>query len=106
MKKSRKKRTQFTKKSYTYEFRLRCVKLCTEEGYPRAYVSEQGDVSIKTLANWIKRYNESGEAGLKDKPRSKAGRAQVHSEVKEKIVEIKNRKKLRRYKSQPRSIEI
>jgi len=65
------------------------VKLCTEEGYPRKYVSEQGDVSIKTLANWIKRYNESGEAGLKDKPRSKAGRAQVHNEVKEKIIDIK-----------------
>ena len=55
-------------------------------GYPRAYVSEREDARIKTLANWIKRYNESGEAGLKDKPRSKA---QIHSEVKEQIVEIK-----------------
>jgi len=88
MKKS-KQRKQYTKKSYTYEFRLKCVKLCCEEGYPRKYVSEQGDVSIKTLANWIKKYNESGERGLKDKSRSKAGRAQIHSEVKNKIIEIK-----------------
>ena len=88
MKKS-KQRKQYTKKSYTYEFRLKCIKLCLEEGYPRKYVSEQGDVSIKTLANWIKRYNECGERGLKDKPRSRAGRAQIHSEVKNKIIEIK-----------------
>jgi transposase InsO family protein len=89
MKKSSKQRKQYTKKSYTYEFRVKCAKLCVEEGYPRKYVSEQGDVSIKTLANWIKKYNESGEAGLKDKPRSKAGRVQVHNEVKDKIIEIK-----------------
>jgi len=69
---------------------LQCVRLCEEEGYPRAYVSEQGNVSVKTLANWIKKYNESGEDGLKDKPRGRAGRAQVHSEVKDKIIEIKN----------------
>ena len=78
-----------SKKSYTYEFRLKCVKLCVEEGYPRRYVSEQSDVSGKTLANWIKKYNEGGEAGLKDKPRSRSGRAQIHSEVKNKIIEIK-----------------
>jgi len=69
---------------------LQCVRLCEEEGYPRSYVGEQGDVSIKTLANWIKKYRDDGENGLKDKPRGgKAGRAQVHREVKDKIVEIK-----------------
>ncbi len=86
MKKSSKRRSP---KVYTYEFRLKCVRLCLEEGYPRSYVSEQGDVSIKTLANWIKRYREEGESGLKDKPRGKAGRAHIHSEVKDKIIEIK-----------------
>jgi len=86
MKKQSKRRKPRT---YTYEFRLQCVRLCEEEGYPRAYVSEQGDVSVKTLANWIKKYRDSGEGGLKDKPRGKRGRAQVHSEVKDKIIEIK-----------------
>ena len=76
-------------RTYTYEFRLQCVRLCEEESYPRNYVSEQGNVSVKTLANWIKRYRDNGEDGLKDKPRGKRGRAQVHSEVKEKIIEIK-----------------
>lgn len=85
----KKSSTPRKKRSYTYEFRLKCVRLCLEENYPRAFVAEQSDVSVKTLAAWIKRYNENGEAGLKDKPRSKAGRAQVHAEVKEKIIEIK-----------------
>jgi len=68
---------------------LQCVRLCEEESYPRTYVSEQGNVSVKTLANWIKRYRDNGEDGLKDKPRGKRGRAQVHREVKDKIIEIK-----------------
>lgn len=85
----KKSSTPRKKRSYTYEFRLKCVRLCLEENYPRAFVAEQSEVSVKTLAAWIKRYNENGEAGLKDKPRSKAGRAQVHAEVKEKIIEIK-----------------
>ena len=85
----KKSSTPRKKRSYTYEFRLKCVRLCLEENYPRAFVAEQSDVSVKTLAAWIKRYNENGESGLKDKPRSKAGRAQVHAEVKEKIIELK-----------------
>jgi len=86
MRKSTKRRKP---RAYTYEFRLQCVRLCEEESYPRNYVSEQGNVSVKTLTNWIKRYRDNGEDGLKDKPRSKAGRAQIHSEVKDKIIEIK-----------------
>ena len=85
----KKSSTPRKKRSYTYEFRLKCVRLCLEENYPRAFVAEQSDVSVTTLSAWIKRYNDNGETGLKDKARSKAGRAQVHAEVKEKIIELK-----------------
>ncbi len=57
------------KRSYTYEFRLQCVRLCLEKKYTRVFVA----VSVETLAVWIKCYNHNGETGLKDKPRNWTG---------------------------------
>ena len=93
----KKSSTPRKKRSYTYEFRLKCVCLCLEENYPRAFVAEQSEVSVKTLAAWIKRYNENGEEGLKDKPRSKAGHAQVHAEVKEKMKQNKTKQEFKNH---------
>ena len=77
------------KNKYSYEFKLKCVKLCLEEGYPRKFVADESGANLKSLGAWIKRYREEGEQGLKLKPKGKKGRQQVHPETKEKIIELK-----------------
>jgi arylsulfatase A-like enzyme len=54
----KKSSTPRKKRSYTFEFRLKCVRLCLEENYPRAFVAEQSDVSVKTLSyqGYLKKY--------------------------------------------------
>ena len=77
------------KNQYTYEFKLKCVKLCLEEGYPRKFVAAESGANLKSLGAWIKRYNEEGPQGLKPRPKGKKGHQQVHPETKEKIIELK-----------------
>ena len=47
------------------ELRLRAVKLRLEEGFPLDLVAREAKVSQSTLSNWIRRYRQHGEAGLK-----------------------------------------
>lgn len=76
--------------SYSFEFRLKAVKLHLEEGLSFSAVAEELGVNRKTLWDWVKRYGESGEEGLRGRRRSGGrGKPQVAQAVKHKIVEIK-----------------
>ena len=50
---------------YTYEFKLKAVKLFIEEDYSAKFIQEQLGVGISSLNLWVKKYRELGENGLK-----------------------------------------
>ncbi len=59
---------------YSYELRLRAVKLHLEEGYSINLISEELGVGKSTLSLWLKRYREDEDAGLRA-PRGEKGRS-------------------------------
>ena len=78
-------------KRYTFEERLRAVKLFLEEGIPAKVIVEELGVSDGPFYTWVKRYREEGEAGLRNKPKSFPGR-HVAQPVKAKIISLKKSK--------------
>ena len=75
---------------YPFEVRLRAVKFHLEEGFSLSAVSEELGLSKKTLWDWVKRYRESGEAGLRRRFKGRGSvKPKLPQAVKQKIVEIK-----------------
>ena len=58
-------------KQYSYEVKLRAVKLHLEEGLPGSLLSKELGVKTNTFWGWLRAYRERGEAGL----RGRVGRA-------------------------------
>ena len=58
-------RTGPRRKRYTYEEKLRAVKLHVEEGFNAALVCQETGVSPSSLGGWLARYRKEGEMGLK-----------------------------------------
>jgi len=83
-----------SRRPYGYEFRLRAVKLRLEEGIPAAVLCKELGVGEQTLWDWLRRYRESGEAGLRDKVVVPGSRQRLPLPVRDKIVEIKRREPL------------
>jgi transposase InsO family protein len=72
--------------SFTPEFRLEVVKLHLEDGYTIVMLANEFGCGQSTISNWIKKYNDHGEAGLsqggtrrkqKRKPQNKALQSQI-----------------------------
>lgn len=57
---------------YSYEERLKIVKLFLEEGYSATQLGQQFHLSDSSVTGWVKRYRAHGEAGLRDKIRAKS----------------------------------
>ena len=72
---------------YGYEFKARCVKLLLEEEYPLSFLSNEFDVSKDTIKRWVKAYQTSGEAGLRDKIVPVRNGRKIPGAVRRKIVE-------------------
>lgn len=72
------------------ELRLKAVKLHLEEGYTQVWIAQQLGIAEKTLVEWVKRYRQGGEEGLRPGyPHPGSGHAQVPPLVKHKISELK-----------------
>ena len=85
--KSRKKKK--TKNGpYPVEFRLRTVRMHLDEGYPASLITSEMGISKETLNKWTKRYQQYGEAGLKNLRRG-SKRSRLPGSVKDKIVQLK-----------------
>ncbi len=91
--KSKDKENRYGKR-YGYEFRLRAVKLRLEEGIPVSLLCKELGVGKQTLWEWVKRYRESGEAGLRNKVVFPGSWQKLPLAVRKKIVEIKKREPL------------
>jgi transposase InsO family protein len=75
-------------KVYSYEERLRIVKMRVEEKYPIAMICRETGVSDSAIKIWVTNYRKHGEAGLKSS-RKPMGVKRLPEAVTEKIVELK-----------------
>jgi transposase InsO family protein len=77
-------------KAYPLELRRKAVRLHLEEGLPIKLIGEELKVNLESVRNWVKRYQEQGEAGLEKRPNYPGSRkAQLHPAVHEAIVAVK-----------------
>ena len=74
---------------YPFDFRLRLVKLHTEESISVSEISQETGVSQDTLHCWLKRYRVGGEAGLHPGYASRPGREQIPGAVKRTMADTK-----------------
>jgi len=81
-------RTGTRRKHYTYEEKLRAVKLRLEEGFAFDLVCAETGVSTTSLGVWLRQYKEEGEMGLRRESWPPPGR-RLPGPVREKIVEMK-----------------
>ena len=81
------------KRIYSYEHKLKAVKIYLEEQYPIKIISQEMGMSTKSLYVWVQRYREQGEAGLKSLY-GRSRQSRVSEPVKSKIIEIKKRSPL------------
>jgi len=81
-------RTGTRRKHYTYEERLRAVKLRLEEGFNVELVCQETGVSTSSLGAWLAQYRKEGEMGLRRESSPRPGR-RLPGPVREKILEMK-----------------
>jgi transposase-like protein len=74
-------------KRYTFDEKLRAVKLNLEEGFAVPLVSEETGVSTSSLTLWLRRYRKEGEMGLRRQASPRPGR-RLPRPVIDKIVEL------------------
>ena len=75
---------------YSFEFKLRVVKLHIEEGLGVQQISEESGISQGAVFRWVKEYREHGETALLPSPAGTApGREQCPQAVKDQIVALK-----------------
>jgi len=90
-KKKRKNKSKRIVNSYSFDFRLRVVKLFLEENFPAALIQKETGLSNPVLYRWVKLYREQGEGGLRAVGSRRNGKGKLHPAVKEKIVELKKK---------------
>jgi transposase InsO family protein len=81
------------RRRYTYDEKLRAVKLHLEEGFTERLVSEETGVCVSTLSSWVIRYRKEGELGLRGQAAPRPGR-RLPAPVTEKILELKRANRL------------
>jgi len=75
---------------YPFEVRLKAVRCHLEEGFSVSLVSKELGLNKKTVWDWVKRYRERGEEGLRQRLEGAGrGKPKVSQAVKHKIVAIK-----------------
>jgi len=92
-KQGRRSRTGSDRTRYTYEQKLRAVKLLAEEGFKIALVSEETGVCVSTLYVWQRQYRKNGEQGLRGQTAPRKGR-RLPGPVVAKILELKQANRL------------
>jgi transposase InsO family protein len=79
--------------SYSFEIRLKAVKLRLEEGFPTALIIREMGIGPSTLAEWVRCYRREGEAGLQHPAQSirleRAARARLAPAVRQHITALK-----------------
>jgi transposase InsO family protein len=76
---------------HPFELRLKAVKLRLEEGFSVKLIAEQMRLNPCSIFEWIKRYQQHGEAGLRPLPRKSGYKGRLSGAIKERIIELKER---------------
>jgi transposase InsO family protein len=87
------KRKRVTKR-YSYDVKLRAIKLYLEEGMPGSLLGKELGVKANTFWGWLRAYRERGEAGLRGRVGKPGTRRRLPAPVRAKIVEIKKQEPL------------
>jgi transposase InsO family protein len=87
----KKKNKSVVRNQYSFDFRLRAVKLYLEESYPATLIHQETGLSTGVLYRWAKIYKTEGENGLRQIGARPGGSSKTHQAVKDKIVEIKQK---------------
>jgi transposase InsO family protein len=74
--------------TFTFEERLRAVKLHLEEGFTQNLVAEEMGVSLAAINKWVRLYRGHGEEGLKGPGRGVRAK-QLPEPIRKKILELK-----------------
>ena len=74
---------------YPFDFRLRLVKLHTEESIPVSEIAQETGVAQDTVREWLVRYRSGGEAGLHPGYSGRPGREQIPGAVKRAMADAK-----------------
>jgi transposase len=74
--------------TFTFEERLRAVKLHLEEGFTQETVAQEMGISSAAVYKWTARYRLQGEEALKSQSPGRPGR-QLPKPIRDKIVELK-----------------
>lgn len=75
---------------YSFEIRRQAVRLHLEEGFTLALVAREMGLSRETVFNWVKRFRQYGEQGLKvPYPYPSNRKARMAPVIKEQIVALK-----------------
>jgi transposase InsO family protein len=88
-KKRKRKRSTNQPGPYSFEFRLKVVRMYLEEAYPIPLICEETGVGRSTISNWVRKYRQEGEDGLRAKPRSPLAKSPAQKAVAEKIIGLK-----------------
>lgn len=73
---------------YPFEFRVQAVRMQLEEGYSAPLIASEMGITEETLRQWVKRYQQYGEAGLQNQRRG-TKRPRLSGRVKDKIIQLK-----------------
>lgn len=75
---------------YSFEIRLRVVRMHLEEQYPITLISEETGVGKSTISAWARKYKLYGEDGLKSRYSSSSRqKKRVNKAVENKIIDLK-----------------
>ena len=86
--KVREPRTRTKRRRYRFEEKLKAVRLHLQEGFTRDLVESEVGVSKTTLATWVRRYRDYGEAGLQGQAAPRPGR-RLPAAITDKIIQLK-----------------
>ncbi len=73
---------------YSYQFKLKAVKLYLEEDYKAKFLAEQLGIGTTTLSAWTRQYRTLGEEGLRSKEARK-GIPQSNPAIRNEIIRVK-----------------
>jgi len=77
-------------RSYPVEMRLKAVRLHVQDGFSLALIAQEMGVGKNSISNWVRRYREHGEEGLKSgTPYPGSRRSQLSLSVQQQIVLLK-----------------
>ena len=86
---SREKKRPPTHPPYSPDFRLRAVQLYLKGDHSLSLICRELDIDKNSLFHWVKRYQQEGSAGLRNRPSGRRGLKRLPAPITDKILDLK-----------------